>query len=887
MLQSKKSTSLLSLNVRLFAMSFGLLVLLSGVSLYGVYEHYIVKVQQQHLTKQRLLLEERIDKKEKILHAATLVIANNSKIRQELAYENREAIIAETGHLQEEFGRWTGSINYAFHVITFDGRSLYRNYDMDSFGQDVSSHPMMKQAMADTSRAVTQIGKGGYGNVYRVINIQPVYALDQPDELVGFMTVSQGLKQIVQEFAQDGLGYYVFERQQTDESDLSGRFLVDKAGYFANREASQWSFEDRQINHQQVQLRDGYYYMTYPIYDQQQLVAFHLVLAPKSMLNDQAWDLTLQVFWILMIALLTVVLSGVVQLGLLRSNVLKPIRLLTSSLNRIIETERYDQPVENDRHDEIGLVTQLFNKMISQTDKLIFDLRYQKMAIDKTLIISRADVYGTITDVNDNFCKISGYSREELIGKPHNIVRHPDMDKAVFANMWKTIQSKHIWQGEVKNRRKDGSSYYVMSYIIPILNRDDEIQEYLSIREDITLIVELREGLQDALVQAESDKLVAEKASRAKSDFLASMSHELRTPLNAIIGYAQLLELAKLDPRSQQQIQTISSSSKHLLALINDILDYAKLESGKVQFNFEKVSLSHAVADVVTLCETQIAQSELDLKVEPISEQAWVSVDPLRFKQVLLNILSNAIKYNRPKGAIRIRCHLSHQDDKTYWTLDIEDSGEGIDSQDLAHLFEPFNRLGHENSTIQGTGIGLSISKDLIEQMHGFIQVRSVKGQGTTFSLLLPTVEFDLASHDNKMPVASVTEQHNNRVLPLMYLGYDALTMQQLFSACQTLSTDDLAVELSVVPSFDLAMQQLEQKQPGLVIVDAALTDAQIGLQRLSERLPKSSLIQVYDQAQNIEQLSDKVALSVVRKVELTEWVELLKLQIESFNSRD
>ncbi|HQR82080.1 MAG TPA: PAS domain-containing protein, partial [Thiotrichales bacterium] len=473
-----KKESLLKLNSRLFAFGMLAFILLAGISLFFIHHYYLQQVEQQHLKKQQLLLAERIDKKVKTLHAATVVLANNSIIRKELAFENRTALINEMAQLREQFAYWTGFINYAFHVITHDGRSLYRNYDPDSYGQNVSDHPIMKLAMKDVSKSVTRIGKGGYGNVYRIINSQPIFSLEDPKELIGFMTVSQGLRQMVEEFAKDGNQYFVFERAPN-----SDRFIVDNAPYFAKRDLSEWQFTESQLNHQQLQRRDGWYYQTAPILnDQQQLQAFHLILVPETQMMAQAWAQTQQVIWVFALVFLTLLVSGSIQLWLLKRSVLNPMQALTRSLNSIIETEHYDRPVTVTREDEIGQVTQLFNQMLNKTDQLIFDLNYQQVAINQTLIMSKADRFGNITHVNDNFCRISGYSREELMGKPHNIVRHPDMPAALFKELWRTITHKQIWQGEIQNRRKDGSSYFVMSYIIPILNRQGEIQEYLSIR---------------------------------------------------------------------------------------------------------------------------------------------------------------------------------------------------------------------------------------------------------------------------------------------------------------------------------------------------------------------------------------------------------------------
>jgi PAS domain S-box-containing protein len=497
---------------------------------------------------------------------------------------------------------------------------------------------------------------------------------------------------------------------------------------------------------------------------------------------------------------------------------------LTRSLNSIIETEHYDKPVTVTREDEIGQVTHLFNQMLSKTDQLIFDLNYQQVAINKTLIMSKADRHGKITHVNDNFCQISGYSREELMGKSHSIVRHPDMPATVFKELWQTITHKQIWQGEIQNRRKDGSSYFVMSYIIPILNRQGEIQEYLSIREDITLIVELRDGLQNALSQAESDKQKAEQANKAKSEFLASMSHELRTPLNAIIGYAQLLSLSATEAKSQKQIDTILSSSKHLLALINDILDFAKLESGKVQFKFEKVLVNDLVLEAVQLTQTQAEQKGIHLEFPAMQVKEYIQVDRLRFKQVLLNLLSNAIKYNKPNGKVFIDCLQQQKGQQNCLQINIRDTGLGIAANELPLLFEPFNRLGHENSTIKGTGIGLSITKDLVEHMNGRILVQSQYGEGSTFSLFFPIISAE--NHENSTSSTPIEGEemnlsHSINSLKVLYIGHDARLMQGLLNLTQA----NAQVELKIAPSVQNGLIQLANFQPQLLLLDEHLPE--------------------------------------------------------------
>jgi len=199
-------------------------------------------------------------------------------------------------------------------------------------------------------------------------------------------------------------------------------------------------------------------------------------------------------------------------------------------------------------------------------------LEQYKDALDKTAIVSKTDINGIITYANDKFCEISGYSKEELIGKPHNIVRHPDMPKSLFKKMWDTILSKKIFNGIIKNRKKDGSFYYVDTTIIPILDKNDNIIEFIAVRYDVTeLIIKRQEAI---------------AANKTKEIFLSRISHELRTPLNAIIGFSQILQQKNDMPSyAKNFLQKINSSGKYLLSLINDIIDFSKISSGHIKYN--------------------------------------------------------------------------------------------------------------------------------------------------------------------------------------------------------------------------------------------------------------------------------------------------------------
>lgn len=840
--------SLLKKNQRLFVLSLLLLIGLGSLGLWAAHHFFLEQIKIEHLDRQKSLFFERLDKKKQVLHAATIALAHSSQLRQATAHKDRQTILNELAGLPLEFERWTGFLNYAFHITSPDGQSLYKSYEPNAYGQNISDDPMMQQAMNDLTKAAHQIDKGGFGNVFGVINIQPMFALNNPKELVGFITGSQGLKKLVDEFAADGAEYYVFERALSiNQSPHSTEqpFVIDNSAYFKNRLFSKWLFYDAQIQHNLLQSRDGWYYQTLPIGNQlNELRAFHLIAVPQSTLNDQAWLKTQQVLWVFLLAFLIVFMGGIIQLKLLKNNVLKPMRSLNQAITQIIKTEKYNQLVPVIRADEIGQVSTQFNVLLKKTNDLIFDLNQQKIAIDQTLIISRANQFGTILYVNDNFCKISGYSRQELIGQPHSIVRHPNMPSEVFKQLWQTIQTQKIWRGEIQNRRKDGSNYYVTSYIIPILNAQGALVEYLSIREDITLVVELREGLHQAVIQAQNEKETAQKASKAKSDFLSSMSHEFRTPLNAIIGYAQLLALSDLPSTQQKQLATIGASGQHLLHLVNEILDLAKLETGQTSFYLEAVNTKEVIDEALNLVKLSAQQHGIQCELRPVAIKKpmgeSIFVDRLRFKQVVLNLLNNAIKYNKPNGKIITTCQVLTNGHNVFWELSVQDTGVGISQAYLKQLFQPFNRLGHENSDIQGTGIGLSITKDLIEQMHGYITVNSTFGQGSEFKVGFPLYQgqvelVGLVSPNQLNTNTLVLDKNGSNTatlhassqasmsLRVLYIDDDSFSMEVMANSIAAL--DD--TELKIAPTIENGLEQAQKWQPHLIFIATCLSDIQ------------------------------------------------------------
>jgi len=301
-------------------------------------------------------------------------------------------------------------------------------------------------------------------------------------------------------------------------------------------------------------------------------------------------------------------------------------------------------------------------------------------ALDSVVIISRTDTEGIITYVNEQFEKISGYSKEELVGKPHSIVRNPDVADAVFAEMWETITKGNIWKGEFSNRSKDGSLYYVKSSIIPIHDEHNRIIEYMAIREDVTSLVESRKK--------------AEKAGAAQAMFLANMSHEIRTPMNGILGFSELLAKTKLDVTQEKYVKAISSSTKMLLDIVNDILDSSKIANKKIVFEKLPINPYEEFRTSYELLKSVAQEKSINYSIEIDERIAHCLLgDATRLRQIKMNLLSNAIKFTPRFGEVKFSVSLAGEDEtKQILLFSVQDSGIGIPKEKIKDIFKPFSQ---------------------------------------------------------------------------------------------------------------------------------------------------------------------------------------------------
>lgn len=360
------------------------------------------------------------------------------------------------------------------------------------------------------------------------------------------------------------------------------------------------------------------------------------------------------------------------------------------------------------------------------------------------------DSNGYIEYVNHRFTEITGYEPEEAIGQTPRLLKSGFQSVKFYEELWRTIKSGQNWKGELYNRKKDGSYYWELGTIAPILDADGDISHFIAIKEDITKSKELQQEMLITL-----DK--AEKATRAKSDFLATMSHEIRTPMNGVIGMTSLLAKTPLTLEQRDYVSMIRSSGDALLSIINDILDFSKIESGRMVLETAPFDLRQCVEDVVDLFWIKASQRGIGLlySVDPALKVSLVG-DVGRLRQILVNLVGNAIKFTE-KGEVQVLVSLLDVD-KTNSScrigVAVKDSGIGIASDKIGQLFRPFMQVDTSiTRRFGGTGLGLAITKQLVELMGGSISIESVEHQGSTFSFELT---MGYVEHDVSIPVESL-----------------------------------------------------------------------------------------------------------------------------------
>lgn len=351
------------------------------------------------------------------------------------------------------------------------------------------------------------------------------------------------------------------------------------------------------------------------------------------------------------------------------------------------------------------------------------------------------DTKGTIEYVNPKFESLTGYSLAEAVGQTPRILNAGVQPATFYAEMWRTLCAGREWHGEFCNRKKNGELYWEMASISPIRDESEDITHFVAVKEDITERKRMFEELSRA-------KMLAEDANRAKSDFLANMSHELRTPLNAIIGFSEVLKdgyFGNLNEKQTDYVTDILSSGKHLLSLINDILDLSKIESGKMEIEPSRFRVKDLVEKSLFMVKQKAMKHGITLSnLYPEELSALeITADERKLKQVLFNLLSNAAKFTPDGGVIEIRTrpvNLLENGSRPGVEISVRDTGIGLAPEERVHVFDEFYQTGVGMAAkTPGTGLGLPLARRFVELHGGKIEVESEgEGKGCRFTLFLP-----------------------------------------------------------------------------------------------------------------------------------------------------
>lgn len=513
-------------------------------------------------------------------------------------------------------------------------------------------------------------------------------------------------------------------------------------------------------------------------------------------------------------------------------------------------------PLKNEK----GEITNYLGTKVDITDRKFSEKqihKYSKVVEQSPNMILITDLNYVIEYVNPSFSRISGYTEEEIVGRQYKFLKIAKTDESENEELWNTLNAGKVWHGENIDKRKNGDLYWQEVSINPILDEYGDTIHYVSIMQDISsrkkVEVELQElnlSLEQKVMERTSELSItneflmkevvarkkhevelkqarneAEKANKAKSEFISRMSHELRTPMNSILGFAQLFSMGELSPVQRRGVDHILTSGNHLLKLINEVLDISKIEAGKLSLSVEQIKVKEAISEAIDLVHPLTINPQITIHYIPHkTDDLSIKADKQRVIQVLVNILTNAIKYNKKGGTVTVETFVEPGDIGEYdrVKIAIKDTGVGIAEKDINKLFVPFERLANTEMQIEGTGLGLSIAKELTALMDGEISVQSKLGEGSTFSITLPHVSHDKLNL-SALDGTDVVDSHNKKAKGTVLYIEDNHSNIELVE--QVLATHRPDIKLICnkygKQTIDLAIEYA----PDLILLDLDLPD--------------------------------------------------------------
>jgi len=469
---------------------------------------------------------------------------------------------------------------------------------------------------------------------------------------------------------------------------------------------------------------------------------------------------------------------------------------------------------------------------------------YTRSLIESNIdAIMTTDPAGIITDVNKQMEALTGCTRDELIGAPFKGY-FTDPGRAE-AGIKQVLREKKITNYELTARARDGKTTVVSYNATTFYDRDRKLQGVFAAARDVTERKRLDQAIEEQNVELKRARAAAEKANLAKSAFLSSMSHELRSPLNAILGFAQLINSDSPPPTPSQtaSIDQILHAGWYLLELINEILDLAQIESGRLALSLEPTSLAEVMLECQAMIEPQGQKRGISMAFPQFDLPCFVDADRTRLKQVLINLLSNAIKYNQPNGTVVVGVDRARERTR----VSVKDTGAGLPPDMLMQLFQPFNRLGQERNSEEGTGIGLVMSKRLVELMGGEIGVESTVGLGSVFWFELNSAAAPQLAADKAEPAAKPQAQvrHGAPLRTLLYVEDN--------------------------PANLMLIEQLVARRPDMRLLSAR--DGNLGIQLARANQPEVILMDI-----NLPGISGIEALRILREDSATAHIPVVAL---------
>ncbi|MFO7912652.1 MAG: PAS domain S-box protein [Desulfotignum sp.] len=399
------------------------------------------------------------------------------------------------------------------------------------------------------------------------------------------------------------------------------------------------------------------------------------------------------------------------------------------------------------------------------------------------------DVDGTIEYVNPTFEQVTGYTMQEVLGRNPSILSAGKQPNEFYKTLWQTIKKGQVWHGEFENIKKNGEIYWESASISPIFNDQKEIVSFVAIKEDISARKKMIQDLEQAKIRAEA-------GVKAKNEFMATISHEIRTPMNAILGMSRLALDADLSPDQYQRISHIQSAGKALMKIINDILDFAKIDAGNPAIKKETFQFGDIMKKIITENETTAREKKIDLVYTFTHElPVFMEGDGLRLTQIIMKLVENAVKYTSA-GEVTVTSDITFQEGQNLLlTVMVADTGIGMTRDQLSHLFEPFTQAnGSSARAYGGTGLGLAIVKQITDAMNGSIRVKSKTGKGSVFTVSLPFA-LSPATAIASLPVETSDGSRNNQPAP-------GPIMQNTFTNKKILIVDDDPVNREIVAAF-------------------------------------------------------------------------------------